>query len=43
MVMSPVPIYDCYLDIIKPFGKKSMNIISYLNGNNKKKEFVDEI
>ena len=31
-----------YLDTIKPFGKKAMNIESYLNGCNKEKDFIDE-
>lgn len=31
-----------YLDEIKPFGKKAMNIVSYLNGCNKDKEYIDE-
>ncbi len=31
-----------YLDEIKPFGKKAMNIVSYLNGCSKDKEYIDE-
>ena len=31
-----------FLEVIKPFGKKAMNISDFLNGFDKKKEYIDD-